>query len=123
MNHPHMHCIVTSGGLTFNGNRWINSKKDFFIPVKVLSRKFRGKFLFYLKEAYYSNELKYTTGIEELSEKHICQSFIGKLYKKEWIVYCNPPFGSTEHVLEYIGRYPHRVSISNHRIVNLEKDI
>ncbi|MBU3174681.1 IS91 family transposase [Clostridium estertheticum] len=120
MNHPHMHCIVPSGGLTFDGNSWINSKKDFFIPVKVLSRKFRGKFLFYLKRAYYSNALKYTTGIEELAEKHIFQSFIGKLYKKEWIVYCKPPFGSAEHVLEYLGRYSHRVAISNHRIVNLE---
>ncbi|WP_318011084.1 transposase [Clostridium sp. FP2] len=52
MKHPHMHCIVPSGGLTFDGNRWVNSKKDFFIPVKVLSRKFRGKFLSYLKKAY-----------------------------------------------------------------------
>ncbi|MCJ7689218.1 MAG: IS91 family transposase [Clostridiaceae bacterium] len=120
MNHPHIHCIVPSGGLTLDGNRWINSKKDFFIPVKVLSRKFRGKFLFYLKKAFYSNDLKYTNGIEELTEKHIFQSFIGKLYKKEWIVYCRPPFGSAEYVLEYLGRYTHRVAISNHRIVNLE---
>jgi hypothetical protein len=120
MNHPHIHCIVPSGGLTFDGNRWLNSKKDFFIPVKVLSRKFRGKFLFYFKRAYYSNALKYTTGIEELTEKHIFMSFIDKLYKKEWIVYCKPPFGSAEHVLEYLGRYTHRVAISNHRIVNFE---
>ena len=120
MNHPHIHCIVPCGGLTLDGNRWINSKKDFFIPVKVLSRKFRGKFLFYLKKAYYSNALKYTNGIEELTEKHIFQSFIDKLYKKEWIVYCRPPFGSAEYVLEYLGRYTHRVAISNHRIVNLE---
>ena len=120
MNHPHIHCIVPSGGLTLDGNRWINSKKDFFIPVKVLSRKFRGKFLFYLKRAYYSNALKYTTGIEELTKKHIFQSFIDKLYKKEWIVYCRPPFGSAEYVLEYLGRYTHRVAISNHRIINLE---
>ncbi|MBU3199232.1 IS91 family transposase [Clostridium estertheticum] len=120
MNHPHIHCVVPSGGLTSDGTRWINSNKDFFIPVKVLSRKFRGKFLFYFKKAYYSNALKYSTGIEELTEKHIFQSFIGKLYKKEWIVYCKPPFGSAEHVLEYLGRYSHRVAISNHRIVNLE---
>ena len=120
MNHPHIHCIVPCGGLTLDGNRWINSKKDFFIPVKVLSRKFRGKFLFYLKKAYHINALKYTNGIEELTEKHIFQSFIDKLYKKEWIVYCRPPFGSAEYVLEYLGRYTHRVAISNHRIVNLE---
>lgn len=120
MNHPHIHCIVPSGGLTFDGTRWINSKKDFFILVKVLSRKFRGKFLFYLKKAYHSNALKYTTGIQELTEKHIFQRFIDKLYKKEWVVYCKPPFGSAEHVLEYLGRYSHRVAISNHRIINLE---
>ncbi|HEY8889067.1 MAG TPA: IS91 family transposase [Clostridium sp.] len=120
MNHPHIHCIVPSGGLTFDGTRWINSKNDFFIPVKVLSRKFRGKFLFSLKKAYHNNELKYTTGIHELTEKHIFQSFIDKLYKKEWVVYCKPPFGSAEHVIEYLGRYSHRVAISNHRIVNLE---
>ncbi|MBU3174923.1 IS91 family transposase [Clostridium estertheticum] len=120
MNHPHIHCIVPSGGLTFDGTKWINPKKDFFIPVKVLSRKFRGKFLFYLKKAYQSNALKYTTGIQELTEKHIFHSFIDKLYKKEWVVYCKPPFGSAEHVLEYLGRYSHRVAISNHRIVNLE---
>ncbi|WLC77558.1 IS91 family transposase (plasmid) [Clostridium estertheticum] len=120
MNHPHIHCIVPSGGLTFDGTRWISSKKDFFIPVKVLSRKFRGKFLFYLKKAYQSNALKYTTGIQELTEKHIFHSFIDKLYKKEWVVYCKPPFGSAEHVLEYLGRYSHRVAISNNRIVNLE---
>jgi len=120
MDHPHMHCIIPSGGLTFDGNRWVNSKKDFFIPVKVLSRKFRGKFLFYLKKAYYSNALKCNPGIEELTEEHIFQSFIDKLYKKEWIVYCKPPFGSAEYVLEYLGRYTHRVAISNHRIVNLE---
>jgi len=120
MNHPHIHCIVPSGGLTLDGNRWINSNKDFFIPVKVLSRKFRGKFLFYLKRAYYSNSLKYTNGIEELTEKHIFQSFINDLYKKEWIVYCRPPFGSAEYVLEYLGRYTHRVAIANHRIVNSE---
>jgi len=120
MNHPHIHCIVPSGGLTLDGNRWINSNKDFFIPVKVLSRKFRGKFLFYLKRAYYSNSLKYTNGIEELTEKHIFQSFINDLYKKEWIVYCRPPFGSAEYVLEYLGRYTHRVAIANYRIVNSE---
>ena len=120
MNHPHIHCVVASGGLTSDGTKWINSKKDFFIPVKVLSRKFRGKFLFYLKKAYYSNALKYTNGIEELTEKHIFQRFIDNLYKKEWVVYCKPPFGSAEHVLEYLGRYSHRVAISNHRIVNLE---
>lgn len=118
MNHPHIHCVVPSGGLSLAGNRWINSKKDFFIPIKVLSRKFRGKFLYYLKNEYYSNpKLKFIGDIEQLKSKDIFQCFIDKLYKKEWIVYCKPPFGSPEHVLEYLGRYTHRVAISNNRIV------
>lgn len=91
MNHPHIHCVVPSGGLSLNGNKWISSKSNFFILVKVLSRKFHGKFLYYLK--------------------------------KEWIVYCKPPFGSAEHALEYLGRYTHRVAISNNRIIAFENGI
>ena len=117
MHHPHVHCIVPGGGLSLDGNRWINSKEDFFIPVKVLSRKFRGKFLYYLKKAYYNNTLKLIGDNHELIEKQIFQCFIDKLYKKEWVVYCKPPFSSAEHVLEYLGRYTHRIAISNNRLV------
>lgn len=121
MNHPHIHCVVPSGGLSLDGTRWINSKKDFFIPVKVLSRKFRGKFLYYLKKEYYNNTgLKFIGDMETLKYKDVFQCFIDKLYKKEWVVYCKPPFGSAEHVLEYLGRYTHRVAISNNRIVAFE---
>jgi hypothetical protein len=117
MHHPHVHCIVPSGGLSLDGNRWINSKKDFFIPVKVLSRKFRGKFLYYLKNSYYDDTLKLIGDNHELIEKQVFQCFIDKLYKKEWVVYCKPPFSSAEHVFEYLGRYTHRVAISNNRLV------
>ena len=120
MHHPHLHCLVPSGGLNFEGSKWIDSRKEFFIPVKVLSRIFRGKFLFYFKKAYYSNSLKYTTGINELIEKNLFQCFIDKLYKKEWVVYCKAPFKSPEFVLEYLGRYTHRVAISNNRILSNE---
>jgi len=97
--HPHMHCIVTGGGLT-KDRAWRASRKKFFIPVKVLSRKFRGKFLSYLKRA----------GL----------SFGAALYQKEWIVYCKPPFGNTQNVINYLRRYTHRVAISNHRIIKSE---
>lgn len=118
MHHPHIHCVVPSGGLSIDNSRWINSKKDFFIPVRVLSRKFRGKFLYYLKKEYYSNpKLKFINAIGDLKYKHVFRAFIDRLYKKEWVVYCKPPFGSSEHVLEYLGRYTHRVAISNNRIV------
>lgn len=120
VNHPHLHCVVPSGGLNFEGTRWINSKKKFFIPVKVLSRKFRGKFLYYLKEHYYSNSLKYTSGIDELKEKHLFQAFVNRLYEKEWVVYCKAPFKNAENVLEYLARYTHRVAISNNRILSIE---
>lgn len=117
MHHPHVHCIVPGGGLSLDGNRWINSKEDFFIPVKVLSRKFRGKFLYYLKKDYYNNTLKLIGDNHELIETQVFHCFIDKLYKKEWVVYCKPPFSSAEHVLEYLGRYTHRVAISNNRLV------
>lgn len=120
MYHPHIHCIVPSGGLSLDSTRWIKSKKNFFIPIKVLSRKFRGKFLSYFKKLYYNNELKLIRKAKELSEKHIFHCWIDKLYKKEWVVYCKAPFKSAEFVLEYLGRYTHRVAISNNRIVNIE---
>jgi hypothetical protein len=120
MNHPHIHCIVPGGGISMDGKRWIHSRKDFFIPVKVLSRKFRGKFLYYLKKSYYGNRLKFAGDIEKLKDKFYFQEFADKLFRKEWIVYCKPPFNSAEHVLEYLGRYTHRVAISNNRIVKLE---
>lgn len=120
MHHPHIHCIVPSGGLTLDGTRWVKSKEDFFIPVKVISKKFRGKFLYYLKKAYFDNLLNLIGENELLENKDIFRCFKDKLYKKKWIVYCKAPFKSAEHVLRYLGRYIHRVAISNNRIVNCE---
>lgn len=120
MNHPHLHCIVPGGGLSIDGKRWINSKKGFFIPVKVLSRKFRGKFLYYLRRIYYEKKIKFAGDVEPLKDKDKFKLFADKLYSKEWVVYCKPPFKSAEHVFEYLGRYTHRVAISNNRIVKLE---
>lgn len=120
MNHPHIHCIVPGGGLSIDGKRWVNSKKGFFIPVKVLSRKFRGKFLYYLRRIYYEKKFKFTGDVEPLKDKDKFKLFADKLYRKEWVVYCKPPFKSAEHVFEYLGRYTHRVAISNNRIVKLE---
>lgn len=97
--HPHIHCIVTGGGLTPEV-KWQSSRKKFFLPVKVLSRKFRGKFLFFLKQA----------GLP----------FDSALYRDEWVVYCKPPFKNVSKVIEYLGRYTHRVAISNSRILGLK---
>ena len=99
MYHPHIHCIVTGGGLT-DEKRWRQSRKKFFLPVKVLSAKFRGKLLFYLKRA----------GLH----------FDSVLYHKPWVIYCKPPFTNPSTVINYLGRYTHRVAISNNRILALK---
>lgn len=101
--HPHIHCIVPAGGLDKLG-KWRSSRKKFFLPVKVLSRKFRGKFLALLKQ--------------QLPEA--TPDLLNTCYGKEWVVYCKPPFKDAACVVEYLGRYTHRVAISNNRILKLE---
>jgi hypothetical protein len=117
--HPHIHCIVPGGGLN-NINQWVDSKKKFFIPVKVLSRKFRGKFLYYLKQAYGENKLRFYGNQEHLSVDPVFQDFLSPLYQCEWVCYCKPPFKNAGCVVEYLGRYTHRVAISNNRILSLD---
>ena len=119
MHHPHIHCIVPGGGLS-GCNKWTNSRKKFFIPVKVLSRKFRGKFLYYLKKAFQDGVFKFYGAIENLALEQDFQSMINTLYSCEWVVYCKEPFKDPEHVVEYLGRYTHRVAISNNRIITVE---
>jgi hypothetical protein len=122
MDHPHLHCIVTGGGLSPDGKKWIPCKKDFFIPVKVLSRLFRGKFLAYLKEAREKAELAFPGNIAHLKEGQSFNAMLQDLYGQEWVVYCKPPFFSAETVMDYLGRYTHRVAISNDRLVRMQKD-
>lgn len=117
--HPHAHCIVPGGGLN-SINQWVNSKKKFFIPVKVMSRKFRGKFLYYLKQAYAENKLNFYGKQKYLSDDPVFQDFLSPLYQNDWVVYCKPPFKNAGCVVEYLGRYTHRVAISNNRILKLE---
>ena len=119
IDHPHIHCLVPGGGLTFDGSRWIGSRKKFFIPVKVLSRLFRGKFLAFLRKAYDAGELLFPGSISHLEEKKVFSAFLSDLYEQEWVVYCKPPL-SGERVIDYLGRYTHRVAITNDRIVKLE---
>ena len=115
MHHPHIHCVVPSGGLNSLG-KWVNSRKKFFLPVKVLSRKFRGKFLHYLKQA----KLEFHGQQKYLSNPVNFNRFLTPLYQKEWVVYCKPPFKNASSVIEYLGRYTHRVAISNKRILSFE---
>lgn len=114
--HPHIHAIVPAGGID-KQSRWRNSKKKFFIPVKVLSRKFRGKFLYYLKK----EKLDFYGENEYLKEQQNFDELIAKMYNKEWVSYCKPPFKDARYVIKYLGRYTHRVAISNNRIIKEEK--
>jgi len=111
--HPHLHCIVTGGGLTPN-KHWKDSSKKFFLPVKVLAKKFRGKFLAFLRKA----KLQFFGESQNLTNPEDFNALVRKLYTMDWIVYSKPPFGSAQKVIDYIGRYTHRVAISNNRILN-----
>ena len=119
MDHPHIHCIATGGGLSPKGY-WIPSRKKFLLPIKVMSRLFKGKYLAFLKELYLQGKLLFTGVIDYLKKDF--QGLLNILYKKEWIVYCKPPFSTVNQVFDYIGRYTHRVAISNHRIKKVEND-
>jgi hypothetical protein len=110
MDHPHLHCIVSGGGLS--QGEWISSKRRFLFPVRVMSRLFRGKFLSFLKNAYEKKNL------ECVGEDF--PSLLKGLYAKEWVVYSKSPFNGPETVLGYLGRYTHRIAITNHRIVGME---
>jgi hypothetical protein len=117
MFHPHIHCIVPGGGLN-KLLQWIPSKKKFFLPVKVVSRKFRGKFLSLLKQAFYDGALTFRGQIKHLEFLQEFEGFLTPIYKQEWVVYCKPPFKTAATVVEYLGRYTHRVAISNNRILD-----
>jgi hypothetical protein len=118
MDHPHLHCIVTGGGLV--GGKWLSSRRRFLFPHKVMSRLFRGKFLAYLKKAHESNKLSFPGAVSQMEDTF--DTFLKGLYAKEWVVYCKPPFNGPESVIWYLGRYTHRVAISNGRIIGVEDD-
>src|ERR1035441_10664216 len=121
-HHPHVHCVVPAGGLSPDHQRWIPSRDRFFIPVQVLRRVFRGKFVAALREAFAEGRLGFYGDLKLLAEAKAFASFLRPLFRHHWVVYCKPPFGGPEHVLRYLGRYTHRVAISNHRLVSLTGD-
>ena len=125
MDHPHLHGIMPCGGLSQDGKEWLfpkksSGKKPFFVHVNVISELFKRKYLDYFKEAYRKGALKFVGKIEYLREGQEFQAFLDTLYHKKWITYCKRPFGGPEQVLEYLGRYTHRVAISNERMVRLD---
>ncbi len=117
--HPYVHCVVPGGGLSPDHQRWIRSPSRFFLPVKVLSRVFRGKFVAGLRRAFRLKQLAFHGPCLPLSNQKTFDAFLRTLFREEWVVYAKPPFGGPEHVLHYLARYTHRVAISNHRILDL----
>jgi hypothetical protein len=118
--HPHLHVIVTAGGLAPSGYTWVPSKSDFLFPVKVLGKLFRGKFLFALKRARERGMLEFAGGCAELNAPERFSSLMSKLYHTDWVVYCKEPFAGPGAVFEYLGRYTHRVGISNQRLISFD---
>ncbi len=116
--HPHVHCVVPAGGLSLDRTRWIRSRPRFFLPIQVLRRVFRGKFVAALKSAFQHGQLHLSGNLALLTQPNIFAAWLRPLFRKDWIVYSKPPFGGPEYVLQYLGRYTHRVAISNHRLVS-----
>ena len=119
MEHPHVHCIVTGGGLSPDGSRWVSCRKGFFIHVNVMSELFKDKFLDILKKSFKSGDLIFPGSIRHLKKPGTFESFRRHLYNKKWVVYCKPPFNGAKGVLQYLGRYTHKIAISNNRILSI----
>lgn len=118
LEHPHLHCIVPGGGIRLDGKKWLNFRDNYLFPVAVMSQLFRGKFLHYFSAALRNKTI-------ELPQENIpygLNAFLKDQYKKEWVVYAKEPFGTPEQVVKYLGRYTHRIAISNQRLINYEND-
>jgi len=120
LHHPHIHCVVPGGGLSSDGLCWISCRPGFFLPVRVLSRLFRRLFLKGLQRAFDSGTLRFPSALERLCDPHRFSRYLAQTRTAEWVVYAKPPFAGPQQVLEYLGRYTHRVAISNNRLLGIE---
>jgi hypothetical protein len=120
MHHSHLHCVVPAGGLSADGAAWVPGRDDFFLPVRVLSRVFRGKFIALLKQAIGRGELEYHGSLAGLADPGEMERLLNQAVRNDWVVYAKRPFGGPEQVLKYLARYTHRVAISNRRLLRLE---
>jgi Putative transposase/Transposase zinc-binding domain len=120
--HPHVHCVVPAGGLSPDHTRWIRSRDNYFLPKEVLSELFRGKFVNALKQAFQNGQLHFQGDLKLLAQPKIFAAWLRPLYRQDWVVYLKPPFGGPQYVLRYLGRYTHRVAISNQRLVSFADD-
>jgi hypothetical protein len=120
--HPHIHCVIPAGGIAPDHAQWIHPKYPFLLPVKVLSKVFRGKFVEGLHRAFRNEHLKFAGQIHHLNEPKAFAAFLRTLFRQDWVVYAKPAFGGPEQVIRYLGRYTHRIAISNHRLVAFDGD-
>jgi len=118
LHHPHLHCVVPGGGLSADGERWISCRPGFFLPVRVLSRLFRRLFLAQLQGAFEAGCLRFFNALEPLQAPGAFARYLAPARQAEWVVYAKPPLGGPQQVLEYLGRYTHRVAISNNRLLD-----
>jgi hypothetical protein len=116
--HPHVHCVIPAGGLSPDHTRWIRSREKYFLPKEVLAEVFRGKFVEALKLAFQNGQLNFQANLKLLAQPKVFAAWLRPLYRQDWVVYLKRPFGGPEYVLQYLGRYTHRVAISNHRLVS-----
>src|ERR1700757_2720009 len=116
--HPHVHCVVPAGGLSLDHTRWVRSRDNYFLPKQVLREIFRGKFVDALQQAFQNGQLRFAGDLKLLAQPKIFAAWLRPLYRQDWVVYLKPPFGGPAYVLQYLGRYTHRVAISNHRLVS-----
>lgn len=120
MHHPHLHCVIPSGGLSLDRSRWMRCRRRFFLPVKVLSRMFRGKFLAFLGAAFRKKKLRLVGALTRLRKPLEFDRLLGQLRCVNWVVFAKRPFGGAEHVIQYLARYTHRVAIANGRLVEMQ---
>jgi hypothetical protein len=120
LHHPHLHCVVAGGGLSPDGTRWISCRPRYFLPVPILSCLFRRLFLGYLQKAFDAGDLEFFSSLEPLRERRAFLRYLAPLRRAKWVVYAKPPFAGPEQVLEYVGRYTHRVALSNNRLLAIE---
>jgi hypothetical protein len=119
-HHPHIHCVVPGGGLSPDGSRWIFCRPGFFLPVAVLSRLFRRLFLEALEKAFRAGKLQFFSSLERLREPGPFRRYLDSVRQINWVVFAKPPFAGPERVLDYVGRYTHRIAISNNRLIDIE---
>jgi len=121
LHHPHLHCVVPGGGLSAD-DEWVACRSGFFLPVRILSRRFRKVFLDMLEKAFQKQQLKFHGELEYLGQQDAFSGYLVSLRNRDWVVYAKPPFGGPQQALEYLGRYTHRVAISNERLVSCDED-